>query len=155
MLKVDLLEKSVTTVSLWSVWSEISGYNHPKFVSNLGFRSHIPTSVFLTFWRKIQCQIWKFCESGVCQPMKNRNISKCYLIWRDLLREKKVVQCQQMSYVSVTTKAWLVMCDRKLRCVVASCDVRVRTHFIKTSMRACSVFLGLLCAISTSHTFQQ
>jgi hypothetical protein len=42
----------------------------------------------------------------------------------------------------------------ELRCAVASCDVRMRTHFFETcDMRACGAFLGLRCAITTSHVF--
>jgi hypothetical protein len=41
-----------------------------------------------------------------------------------------------------------------LQCAVASCDVRVRTHFFETcDVRACGAFLGLRCAITTSHIF--
>ena len=43
-----------------------------------------------------------------------------------------------------------------LRCAVASCDVRVRTHFAETcDVRVCGAFLGLRCAIATSQVFQQ
>ena len=46
------------------------------------------------------------------------------------------------------SKAWLAMCDSKLRCAVASCDVRLRTHLVETcDVRACGAFLGLRFAI--------
>ena len=42
----------------------------------------------------------------------------------------------------------------ELRCAIASCDVWVRTHFVETcDVRACGAFLGLQCAIATSHIF--
>ena len=45
-------------------------------------------------------------------------------------------------------------CD--VRSQFASCDVRVRTHFVETcDVRACGAFLGLRCAITIWHIFQQ
>ena len=41
-----------------------------------------------------------------------------------------------------------------MRCAIASCDVRVRTHFVETcDVRVRGVFLGLQCVIATLHIF--
>ena len=48
------------------------------------------------------------------------------------------------------------MCDSKLRVAIASCDVRVRTHFFETcDVRACGTFLDLRCAITTWHVLKK
>ena len=43
-----------------------------------------------------------------------------------------------------------------LRCVIASCDVQVRTHFFETcDVRVCGAFLDLRGVIATLHIFKQ
>ena len=49
----------------------------------------------------LQCQIWNFWDSGVCQPVKKRNLSECYLIWKIHLREKKVWQCHRQQMIEM------------------------------------------------------